>query len=1465
MTAAGLTAVRENSQQASQSASLPAANNQRNFHHTYYKAIEDLKVNLLSLANPLLAPAIFKALLTVSQKSLDPLKGIQGHFAGMILPEQTVKALDELNCQILHEAKEHADDLISFVKEVKNDLHQLAMTKREDVRTLWPAETDFFNLPPLRKVDNEAIKLFLYAINKGDFYHLKDLVGIWLKDHVASLNNELEQTKYGNLDTLLSQVADESLKKEECFLGFWNSPATFFREKTLYFTFPRNHQTENGIIEECIEQNGGKTFRLKEFELHISNAFQVTITKKKPHKLWHGIHNHSLCDQEFEIVIPNDKENGDILQGVYQHGKIKEIKGFFGSSFTREVELTETKKGVKYKIAAFFQNREDRNPQITIMHRDKKLRELSAVEFNASYHAIQKEKEIVNDLDKSNINQYIKIKNETNENKVKLLHLEKIKEQILDLRKELLTPQYQELLNALLDNLVLNKLKKIDLAILTSINLVNKLKEISQLYHTHLDMEVKPEDILKKVVEEANYIRLIDKEQSGVVSKTMELLKDAFPHLNKFKGKKCIFFRGKTGAGKSAAVCYFLGANVEIFLNQVGARVVQIKKDVLSPINYPKIGQSLGESETLYTQCYEIPQQIPNVDPEIALVDCAGDDDTRGDDHILCTNLSTDEAVKLSASIQANVITLPIHDFISGSGRMGALLDLVDKIQERFPHTFNPDQPQYNSHLYFLITKDMQAAPEQVAKVKDGTLINELVKETDAKLQALTLKHQEGEDNEFELSMAQRKLNIWKSIQQMHSRNQIDVANLRDGIKRKELLQKYSNASAPFNKKEYLPAMQGEEMQMKFGKYVEMSTHTWTHRVFEQYLFALPSSIEESKVKISNHRQSIKDVDAEIDKKNMTIAQLEESLKDVKLLIKELREAKNDPSKLRASHRDDLENQVKNTRTARFTKIQKEKDEIENSIVEKEKTLKKLNAAIKKQADELKAKETAIEELNEEVVNLSTGEQIEVLYERSYKANEIFNVRHYRGGRKERFEEMRSLKPEEIVNTTEENASTYNDTVGLDPIIERKYRLCPTDEKLRKQFNEFKNVTENFEDGKYSGKYEAKVEGNRFEPALGCKVSPDGKKIIYSFNLTFEKGKTLPWIKISHKIPNINVNEATIINKVAEITALKKEVANLQVELDGGNRVRGKKTERTELESDIKNLRKESKEKNNEITEFQKNLTRQKLEEMLQEQENEATKIQQDLNKLSSSKHLEKKKEDLQQETKQEEEHLEKIHKSKRNLAMIIYSQQGTAILLRKFAQIATQKNNSDTFGKKRTAMIASCQEFMNTFDKNIKEIMKGVCLELQVNPVNIEEFIMASKEIEEENNSSQQKTSNKKTSLEITDNPPENPPPLETSARTKRKIQEPLITPSSSTPRQTRANSKRKSIAETNEPIIIDKPLPQPKSSSSGKRSKQATPLQDDSERTLRNGKKRGSSNSVDEEKSASIIRDKRKNLQKK
>jgi hypothetical protein len=75
---------------------------------------------------------------------------------------------------------------------------------------------------------------------------------------------------------------------------------------------------------------------------------------------------------------------------------------------------------------------------------------------------------------------------------------------------------------------------------------------------------------------------------------------------------------------------------------------------------------------------------------------------------------------------------------------------------------------------------------------------------------------------------------------------------VQDKFERKKILRLLGQTNHPINKSEYRSAMQGNDMEKKFGDIIEMSTHTWTKKVYEEYLNKFPELLR-------NYEQEVQD------------------------------------------------------------------------------------------------------------------------------------------------------------------------------------------------------------------------------------------------------------------------------------------------------------------------------------------------------------------------------------------------------------------------------------------------------------------------------------------------------------------------------------------------------------------------------------------------------------------------------
>jgi energy-coupling factor transporter ATP-binding protein EcfA2 len=1258
----------------------------------YRNELRSLKRHIYDIANPLIAKEILDTLSNIESLSDD--EGILPFFSN--LPKETFEALGSLSDEISKLMKNHSDKLDELKPRIIEDLKTLSRDVELEV-TPWEELKLLLEIPAIRGLPNIDIKKIKHHIYKGNTESLRECLDSLIKIRNLDMNeikSIISQTDYEDLDTLLAEIIENKPRKKEDLLSFWHCKEDFFINKTFYISIPDQAENLSGLIVDCSRHmHGSFHFKLHDntrIEVNkYSSQYSISITTEICLPLWTAIKENKLNNKPFEIRMPKSFEEYSstmIFPGKYRLEKKDRESSLLNSKVKELVYLRDLTHSKRYCIKAIYHDIKSNFPafEISVLNNYdevKHFEQMQYMEFQKTYLAVV-ENERYHSCDPA---KHITVRDEIDENQLKMKYLKEIYNDIETLRVEFSREESRNLLDSLLDSLIRNQLKKVDLEILTYSareDLARKLEKVSNSYKNNLRNERHPEDILKQIVIDANYARIIHKSQGLEVSKAMELLKQAFKYINEIKGKDLILFIGNTGSGKSTTISYLLGADLEYFYNKAGDQVVRVKSESSSS-EMPIIGQSLGESETLYTRGYYLPAQY-NLPSSVIVTDCPGFRDTRGGHYELCTNLSIDQTIKQCASIKAIVIAVPIQAF--QLDRSNPILNLIESVIERFNEVFNADYPEGNRRVFLLLTKSSQAPQGVVEKLKDGSRFQELYSEANSRFRNL---YESGKVDKFELEIAERKKKLWQTLVRMHEAKQIDVIDIKNKIQRKKLLEKYSVSSESVNKACYEGLMQSRDMQIKFGKYIEMSTHTWTHLIFKQYLEVLPASIKASQEKIEHNRNRIIELRQAKEAQELRIQELKEKST---MLKEQIEKSKSDLGSLQLPEGNSIElmNQLK----TELERLVKEIQEIDMKLGFKITEINDLE-------DQLRKIYHKIEENSNEIMRLSQGSRIEILYEEDYRGRERDIIKIYQHENNEvqtAFEEIRELEDHGDV-TSEQKANCVYGTLVRVKAFEKIYKLVPSNPDLRREFER------NLRSVSGDAKYVANIEGEGISD-IQCKANGDGKKIAYHFNLNFTcswyhwlfwLNPTMPWIKITHEIPNIDYNEASIINKNAIINQLRKQKAELELELNGIDGKNNKTNQKQQLEQKLIQLRVKKENLIKEIEQLRSNLDFQYLNKRLNEINNER-------NTLINSTEIEDEIESINKENASEEEKIVITLKWKKHLAIIIKTQIDTAKLIREFTEIIRGGGGKESM-ETTDETFKSSLEFIDEFDTNIHRI----------------------------------------------------------------------------------------------------------------------------------------------------------------
>ena len=607
-------------------------------HQPYKQSLDNLKNHIDDLANPCLAEAILQKFNDISEGTISFVNGISYSFSNLALPTQTKNLIQELHDQILSIGSSQPSELDKLSAMIKTDFNQIAKDKRTLDFSLWEELKILFNLSQIMTLRNDQTKKILNFINEKKIEELKNCI---LKEFCIdenALNKSLKEVGYKyKIKTLLSQVINKKPEKNDGIFHYWNHEESFFNDKTFELIYQDSNVSVKGVITKCLRnlQNQSLRFTLHDTsEVEIPASFTPTLTRKFKYDFWDAIsRNHLDNNEEFiletrsDMQVENDIKTGSYLISFPDNADMCEslftkvftyISGILPDMLHKKDRYIELITQAQKK--AFLLQHESNSASVDSIHvyrwiepkgekaTYERVTTYSLADLKRLYYITKITQTTLNGINKNNANQCIQIKDEGDNTKIKLIKLEEIKEQINSLRAAFFKEENKQFLNELIENLIKNQLSHIDMELLSqNTDFKTNLEEISHKYRKDVNEEYTPLEILRTIVLDANYAILVNKQQSVVVSRTMELLKKAYHHIHKMDGKDIILFMGNTGSGKSTAVGYFLGLETDSFFNRVGDKVIQFKSDPTKQADQsqPKIGQSLGNSETLYTQGWD--------------------------------------------------------------------------------------------------------------------------------------------------------------------------------------------------------------------------------------------------------------------------------------------------------------------------------------------------------------------------------------------------------------------------------------------------------------------------------------------------------------------------------------------------------------------------------------------------------------------------------------------------------------------------------------------------------------------------------------------------------------------------------------------------------------------------------------------------------------------------------------------
>ncbi len=1134
---------------------------------------------------------------------------------------------------------------------------------------------------------------------------------------------------------------------DHSFLKYFNEAENFFIGKKLVLSDPDGVQTRQAEILSCkkdrrscwfdLEDDSKVKLEIDSFDRSIS---QVLISKKHEYNFWEYLKTHfdSSLVKEEKRCIDIKAISGSVLAEKLNEGrywlslsqnwkpaKEKKYRGLwstegFNRIFSLESDLTSS----RFEIEIF---------QKSSLGSDKKIKlgsstgsqDISISELMCCKVAVFTEFPIKG-INAQNAKDKIKVKESyKDENKIKL---EKFKKIDLLRNKVLLILKNHEnraYFDSLLEDLFRNQIQFLSQNVILNLekstagfeNLPILLEEIVSL-QKQVGEEKTTSEILKKLVLEANYLNMINnKEKSSYVFKAMELLGNGFKHITSMKDKDLILFFGTTGSGKSAEAAFLLGAKMTFIQNEYFQNVLVIKpKDehLVKEGKIPKIGQSWS-SETTYVQGFDFAKvDRPVVEAEnleqdtrfeealksIVLCDCPGNKDTRGDDYDIATMISIDHTVINARAIKSIVLTIPFEAFFLD--RAGPVLSLFLDLSERVPEIFT-DQ-KIRSSIFLVVTKHNV--------YKDPIKIISEVVESKLKAEKEELEKNDQGEAQFD---GMRRVVALELLSEMIENLRVQCHNIKDPFQRREMLKMLVLAPG-IPKSAFAKALNQPHFQQQFGKHISLSLDTWKKGILKPYLFKLPELIAVQEKFIEGEKADL--IKSKNDQKDIIRAMIDENMLIHRLKQKIIKCARFDQM-------DDVEkNEILVELKAINSDVQKEQiwikkgqiEALEAYIREKEEKLKDLDLSTEFWREKGNVVQREKDKIPDEIKQLSDGVQKILLYKFKPKVNDTIKISTLKpNALQNAFDDFRPFKLDDFAKSGDEIiAGQYRGKLTHYVYLDKKFRILPSEKEEQERFLQY---------GESVGAI-AYLRGANFR--LDTSVHPSGKKpsekgtkMIYVLKTDWSDPRIIPWVKISHILPKIFINEANIIN-------LYTKSKTLEMDLEQYRKLEDQFLNEVEnLSREIDGLRNSKKVLEEELDRIKNQIIQTGISALVEQCQKNIATYNWD---IKNNRFI------MQEKQKKSLENIEKIkayaailksHRlQKRNFAIIIKTQFEILNLLKEFSNLAAIKDELGIEPHNRDKKLnKSCSNFVQYYNENIKNLQEEC--ERDLNPdQNLEEDI---------------------------------------------------------------------------------------------------------------------------------------------
>jgi len=1256
--------------------SISSSSSSSDWFFVFRQSKEELINALRSMRNPFVARAVAEKFKNLAENPFDRTEEFanSSFFEGLYLPREIKELIERLSrgaCKCLDGL-----DLPEKIKEVGRAFREIGEVVNS--APLWDDLAILLKQPEIQALSLRDLDLIMGNIEGG--VRLTDVISIVQgtldPDDFNRFCKRIEEEEGDDLPTLIDEIRRNKPveKAVNDIFSLWNEDETYFKSRTLKLDVANiliqepvvNCQKgENGWHFQC--DDAGKT------SIRVREDRSVEICQNHCYKLVRYL-TSPLMDPRAEVFLQHgEKGLSELPEGRYVLSVTQRPEG----KNCLEVYLCASDSSGKKEYLLLCTKNPERG-DITEVILKQGGRE-SKIPLDLFYQ-IQLKKETKQTARLNDPARQLAFDEPRPENgeRVKLFQMRTIQEELKDLERQLLNNP--ALLNQLLDEYCNSRCQTIDPQSIPE-KWRKVLDDISYRYRNHLNVERPLSTLVVDLVNAANYARFVPGNQSIQVRHMMELLQESQKYTRELKGKDVTLFIGNTGAGKSTAIAYLLGAPLKPHENFGGESCFILEGESK---RYPKIGQGLGTSQTVFAQGFPIEEGS-----ETVLCDPPGFNDTRGEEHVLCANLTLDQAVKQSRSIRAVVLTIPVQAFQVDRG--GPVISLVERVRERFPDILGP-KDTHKVPQYVILTKSGQVQSGVVNALEEGRRFQALRDEVD---QEVRKESEKEEPNMPRIDDLKRQKEIWQAFLNLHDHEMIDIPNLQNRRRRQLLLKKYTDSKRRVDVEKYVSAVDTPKMKKQCEETFELSAASWRSQIFEKYLNTLPETID-------RHETNIARVKGEI-------SRYEVELKDVTDEIENLKQKKRELEQIDTSARNisnqEIQGQLVLLKNHRLEGLDRDIQRNNQKVESLRESVCQLDKNVAIQSDLVMRHESQVTGVKDEIEQLVKTPHKDILYDMDSRRYSTWEASKYKSGAWEQL--IADPDIEEADCITGETTSMNLDTrKGLGEgffRISNDYRIVV--KKGEKNINLKKRQGGEDLQAEANGYLQAEANGAYYQVYKGG-VNAAGTRVSYGYRFHWQGSAVKrPWIEVFHIVPGYEHNRASIQILNSKISALEKEIVTARAEMA---KFRGEidayNWEIQCLQEVIEREKGEAKDLSNQMLEDQDKLIKGMIvgqSQAIAEKEQRKHRLSERIAQFS-------------RDIAELQDLRSAARKEKKHLATLIYSEWETAKVLRDLIEMIMNPGNEGEQVLQKTSL-EECGRFVEFYDKKASEVREKVHQELEI------------------------------------------------------------------------------------------------------------------------------------------------------